>query len=225
MAVAGKSSRAKNPLVETISIIVVAVALALAIQAFLVKPFRIPSESMFPTLANGQRVLVDRVTGRFSPPGRGDIVVFRPPASVDKPNSCGDLSNPPNRPCPEAVNTRAKNNFIKRVVGLPGDEFAVQDGRAYVNGKPLREPYARITADCRDAGSRSREQTPEERKQEPPDLCYLPEPIRIPPGHFFMMGDNRGDSTDSRAWGPVPEEWIVGQAFFTYWPPRRLGPL
>src|SRR5215218_4498000 len=87
MAVTGKPARAKNPLTETISIIVVAIALALGIQAFLVKPFRIPSESMVPTLAVGQRVLVDRVTYRFGDPDRGDIVVFKPPAGADS-NFC-----------------------------------------------------------------------------------------------------------------------------------------
>src|SRR5215217_1474967 len=87
MAVAGGRKRSKNPLTETITIVVVAIALALGIQAFLVKPFRIPSESMVPTLAVGQRVLVDRVSFRFGNPERGDVVVFKPPAGADDESS------------------------------------------------------------------------------------------------------------------------------------------
>jgi signal peptidase I len=202
MAVASKRSRAKNPLTETISIVIVAIALALGIQAFLVKPFRIPSESMVPTLSIGQRVLVDRVTPRFSQPDRGDIVVFNPPLGADE-GSCGDLGNPADRPCPEPTSRRSDTNFIKRVVAVPGDRVKVVNGRVLVNGRRQEDPFARPDADC--------------------ELCNLPQPIRIPPGHFFMMGDNRGASADSRQWGPVPEEWIVGQAFFTYWPPPRIG--
>ena len=204
MAVAGKRARAKNPLTETISIVVVAIALALGIQAFLVKPFRIPSESMVPTLAVGQRVLVDRVTTRFAGPGRGDIVVFHPPSGADQ-GSCGDLGTPTDQACVQPTNERSKTNFIKRVVAVPGDRLKVIDGRVYVNGRRNREPYARRDASC--------------------PICDLPKPVRIPPGHFFMMGDNRGQSADSREWGPVPEQWIVGRAFFTYWPPDRFGPL
>jgi signal peptidase I len=204
MAVAGKRPRAKNPLTETISIVVVAILLALGIQAFLVKPFRIPSESMVPTLAVGQRVLVDRITTRFSDPGRGDIVVFHPPAGADQ-GTCGELGTPTDQACDQPTNSRSKTNFIKRVVGLPGDQLKVLDGRVYINGKPQNESFARSDANC--------------------PICDLPKPIKIPPGHFFMMGDNRGQSADSREWGPVPEKWIIGRAFFTYWPPDRIGPL
>ena len=204
MAVAGKRTRAKNPLTETIYIVVVAIALALGIQAFLVKPFRIPSESMVPTLAVGQRVLVDRVSTRFSDPGRGDIVVFHPPAGADQ-GTCGDLAKPPDQACDEPTSQRSSTNFIKRVVAVPGDVVKVLDGRVYIDGKLQREPYAQPDASC--------------------ELCRLEKPIKIPPGHFFMMGDNRGHSADSREWGPVPERWIIGRAFFTYWPPDRFGPL
>jgi signal peptidase I len=204
MAVAGKRARAKNPLTETISIVVVAIVLALGIQAFLVKPFRIPSESMVPTLAVGQRVLVDRVTPRFASPKRGEIVVFHPPAGAEEGN-CGDLGTPNDQPCAEPTNQRSDTNFIKRVVGVPGDELKVVDGRVYVNGRPQAEAFARPDADC--------------------PICDLPQPIKIPPEQFFMMGDNRGQSADSREWGPVPEHWVIGRAFFTYWPPDRIGPL
>ncbi len=204
MAVARTSSRKNNPLVETVLIVVVAIGLALGIQAFLVKPFRIPSESMVPTLAVGQRVLVDRVSPHFSEPGRGDIVVFNPPTGAEE-GSCGDLGNPADRPCPEPTSTRSETNFIKRVVAGPGDRVKVIDGQAIVNGRPQKEPFVRPDGDC--------------------PICDLPVEITIPPGHFFMMGDNRGASADSREWGPVPEDWVIGRAFFTYWPLPRLGPL
>ncbi len=204
MAVSAKRARAKNPLTETISIVIVAVGLALGIQAFLVKPFRIPSESMVSTLAVGQRVLVDRVGGRFSEPDRGDIVVFNPPVGADE-GSCGDLGVPADQPCPRPTNQQSDTNFIKRVVAGPGDRLKVIDGRVYINGERQSEPFVRPDADC--------------------PICDLPEEITIPPDHFFMMGDNRGESADSREWGPVPEDWIIGKAFFTYWPLDRIGPL
>ena len=184
-------------------IVGVALGLALGIQAFIVKPFKIPSESMVPTLSIGQRVLVDRVSYRLSEPHRGDIVVFKPPAGADA-NVCG-ADNPPDQACPRATPERSDTNFIKRVVAEPGDRLKVLNGRVYIDGKQQREPYARPDANCQ--------------------ICDLPKEIRIPPGHFFMMGDNRGQSADSREWGPVPEDSIIGGAFFTYWPPGRLGKL
>ncbi len=203
MAVAGKRARAKNPLTETISIVVVAIALALGIQAFLVKPFRIPSESMVPTLEINQRVLVDRVSYRFSKPDRGDVVVFKPPAGADE-NRC-DIPHSSESPCPRATKERSKTNFIKRVVGVGGDRLKVIDGRVYINGRRQREPHARPSSDC--------------------SICNLPEEITIPKGQYFMMGDNRGESADSREWGPIPEKWMIGQAFATYWPPSKIGGL
>jgi signal peptidase I len=194
----------RGSLVELLLIVAVALGLALAIQALLIKPFRIPSKSMEPTLAVEQRVLVDRVSFRFSEPELGDIVVFHPPLGSQRGQQCG-VQHPLDQPCPEPTGEPADTNFIKRVVGLPGDELRVIDGQVYLNGEPLDEPYVRPNSTCGN--------------------CNLPKEITIPPGHFFMMGDNRGQSADSREWGPVPEDWIVGNAFFTYWPPARIGVL
>ena len=108
-------------------IVAVALGLALLIQAFLVKPFRIPSESMVPTLEINQRVLVDRVSFRFSDPDRGDIVVFKPPKGADL-NTCG-VQAPDNQPCPKETPEKSDTNFIKRVVGLPGDRLSVRRGQ------------------------------------------------------------------------------------------------
>ncbi|HEV2074904.1 MAG TPA: signal peptidase I [Thermoleophilaceae bacterium] len=188
---------------ELALIVVVALALAFGIQAVIVKPFRIPSGSMIPTLEVVERVLVDRVSFRFSDPDRGDIVVFKPPAGAGD-GRCG-VPDVPGRACPEPTRGEFDQNYIKRVVGLPGDRLKVLEGVVYINGQPLEEPYLRASASC--------------------SLCRLPEEITIPPDHFFMMGDNRGQSEDSRVWGPVPEDQIVGNAFFTYWPLDRVGGL
>jgi signal peptidase I len=190
-----------NSLLELIVIVVVAIGLALLIQAFLVKPYRIPSESMEPTLDVGQRVLVSRFNYKFSDPDRGDIVVFHPPAGADS-NTCGVPDKPEDEVCPRPTAKRDNVNFIKRIVAVPGDTLAIQDGHPVVNGKQQKEDFILPCA---------------------PGTCNFPRPIKIPPGHFFMMGDNRGQSDDSRFWGPVPEKWIIGQAFSTYWPPRRIG--
>src|SRR5919109_4226745 len=116
MGVTQRRRRGHGSLVELITIIGVALGLALVIQAFLVKPFRIPSESMVPTLAVGQRVLVDRVSYRFSDPDRGDIVVFKPPAGADS-NVCG-VRHSSQTPCPRPTDSRSDTNFIKRVVAV-----------------------------------------------------------------------------------------------------------
>ncbi|MCL6440340.1 MAG: signal peptidase I [Thermoleophilum sp.] len=190
--------------VELIVVVGLALGLAFLIQAFLVKPFRIPSESMEPTLDVGQRVLVERVTYRFSDPHRGDIVVFKPPRGADPDvSSCG-VPHPEDSPCPRPTPRHSSTNYIKRVVGLPGERLKVIGGHVYINGRRLREPWARIDPGCA-------------------STCTLPREITIPRGYYFMMGDNRGASADSREWGPVPKRWMIGKAFFTYWPPNRVG--
>jgi signal peptidase I len=196
-----KHQSTRGSLIELVTIVAVALGLALGIQAFLVKPFRIPSESMVPTLEVGQRVLVDRVSYRFGDPDRGDIVVFKPPKGSES-NSCG-IQHSSDSACPRPTEERSDTNFIKRVVATPGDRLKVIDGAVYINGERQREEYARLDAEC--------------------EICNLPQDITIPDDQYFMMGDNRGESADSREWGPVPKKWIIGQAFMTYWPPRRIG--
>ncbi len=203
MARSKQKKSTSGSLIELVTIVAVALGLALGIQAFVVKPFRIPSESMEPTLDVGQRVLVDRVSGHFGNPHRGDIVVFKPPKGADE-DRCG-VSKPADEPCPRPTPERSDTNFIKRVVGVPGDRLKVIGGRVFIDGKEQKEPFIRPDESC--------------------DICNEGREITIPPGYFFMMGDNRGESADSREWGPVPKKWIIGKAFFTYWPPGRIGPL
>lgn len=194
-----------NSVVEFILIIALAVALAFAIQAWFVKPYRIPSGSMEPTLAIGQRVLVDRIGNDFFAPSVGDIVVFHPPTGAPD-EICGDPNKPATAACDRPTKTESSENYIKRVVAGPGDTIYIKNGLVYLNGKREKQRYANLQ------GCNSQNPT-----------CNYATPIKIPAGHYFMMGDNRDQSDDSRFWGPVPRSWIIGEAFFTYWPPDRIG--
>jgi signal peptidase I len=198
-----KRSSASGSLLELVLIVAVALGLALGIQAFLVKPYRIPSESMVPTLQVGQRVLVNRIGARFSAPKIGQVIVFHPPAGAERNNQCGDPDPPTDAACDRPTAQRAASTFIKRVVAGPGDRISIRNGHVVLNGKLQRERFAE---DC--GGG---------------DGCDFRRTITVPADHWFMMGDNRGSSDDSRFWGPVPRKWIIGQAFATYWPPKRIG--
>lgn len=191
---------------ETVLVVIGALALALLIQQFLVKPYKIPSESMVPTLVEGQRVLVNRLANNFSDPKNGQVVVFRPPSGAGPASEGGEGCGKP-RPMGTACTTpepdKYEQTYVKRVVGEPGDRIAVRGGRVIRNGKPVDEPYA---VSCED------------------EICNLKE-FTVPAEHYFMMGDNRGNSVDSRYWGPLPRDYVIGRAFATYWPPKRIGGL
>ena len=174
----------------------VAIALAIALQAYVVKPYRIPSDSMANTLVPHQRVLVDRLIYRFRSIHRGDVIVFR----------CAALGN--------AV-------LIKRVVGLPGDLLALHGGQLYVNGVQASDSFV----DRFDGVVEPTQPAPSSLTDDPSAPWSLAQPYRVPAGHYFVMGDNRTDSDDSRYWGTVPMSAVIGQAFFTYWPVRRIGGL
>jgi signal peptidase I len=197
---------------EQIAVVAGALFFAFVIQAFAVKPYVIPSESMLPTLHVGQRVLVDRFSHRIgSEPKLGDVTVFMPPPGASlSAGQCAISGEGPSYPggalarrsCSRALPGAGPKPFVKRIVGLPGDTIAVRDGHVVRNGVRAAEPFA---ATC--GGG------PE---------CNL-DPIVVPAGHFFLMGDNRGDSDDSRYWGPVARGQIIGHAIATYWPPDRIG--
>lgn len=205
--------RKKSPLASLLELAVtvgVAVGLAILIQAFIVKPYRIPSPSMVPTLIPGQRVLANRL---ISHPSIGDVVVFHPPEGAtppggpDMPPVCGDRNQGSGHPqaCDRPTAQPSTQTFIKRVVAGPGDRIYILHGHVYRNGVEEKASYLEP---CND-----------------PSMCNFRTPITVPPGDYFMMGDNRGLSDDSRFWGPVPDKWIIGVAFFTYWPPDRIGTL
>jgi signal peptidase I len=183
--------------VDWIVTIVGAIAIVLAIKAWVVNPYRIPSSSMEPTLhcarpAQGcearfsDRVLANRFIYHFESPKRGDVIVFNVPSEAER--KCG-----------------AGGTFVKRIIGLPGDIVQIRvihgAGYVYINGQKLDEPY--IQQDRRDIG---------------PAKSY-----HVPPDDYFMMGDNRASSCDSRSWGPLPRENIIGKVFMTYWPPNRIS--
>ncbi len=195
--VTGRLPRRTRVIVDWVATIVGAVAIVLAIKAWVVNPYRIPSSSMEPTLhcarpAPGcearfsDRVLANRFIYHFRDPARGDVIVFEtPPAAKAK---CG-----------------AGGTFVKRIVGLPGEKLQVRLIRGaafvYVDGRRLDEPY--IEKDRRDIGPA--------------------EKFNVPPDGYFVMGDNRSQSCDSRVWGSVPRENVIGKVFMTYWPPPRIS--
>lgn len=197
-----------SSIAELVVIVATALALALAVQAFVVKPYRIPSGSMLPTLHINQRVLVDRIGSNFGSPHVGDIVVFHPPANyaagcanpTEGENQAGQQNA---RPCDVVGQTPSSETFIKRVVGVPGDRISIVGGHVIRDGVRERDAFI---VQCAGVGA-----------------CNFPGTITVPSGDYYMLGDNRPDSEDSRFWGPVPGRWIIGKAFFTYWPPDRIG--
>ena len=172
---------------EYLLVALCAVVAALLIQAFLIKPYRIPSESMAATLVPRDRVLVNRVVYRLHAPGRGDIVVIDSAA-------VGRI-------------------LIKRVVALPGETISLSGGSVYIDGRRLDEPYVQRV------NGRAEPTEPFRGTGQP---WSLERPYKVPAGHYFLMGDNRTVSDDSRDWGPAPRREVIGEAFLTYWPLSRL---
>jgi signal peptidase I len=206
-----KPKSAVSSVVELVVIVAVALGVALGIQAVLIKPYSIPSGSMEPTLEIGQRVLVNRLGMRLSGPHVGEIAVFHPPKEA-KQEICGPVAHVVKlggAACSQPEPQHASENFIKRIVAGPGDEIYIKEGHAYRKAAGTRTFVKEKDPYIRECGS-----SPE---------CNFPVPIKIPRGHWFMMGDNRGESDDSRFWGPVPTGWIIGDAVATYWPPDRIG--
>jgi signal peptidase I len=181
-------------------LIVLAFALAIVLKTFVVQAFYIPSASMEPTFVHGDRVLVNKID---YDPHRGDIIVFEDPHPGPQPDrgivggflhwlSQGlGFAQPPNE------------DFIKRIVGMPGETLEIHDHQVLIDGRVLPEPYLTRSA-RRSMGSFG--------------------PVTIPKDAVFVMGDNRGDSDDSRgSLGFIPIDKIIGRAFVRIWPPSRLG--
>jgi len=201
-------------------LILLAFAIAVVIKIFLVQAFFIPSASMNPTLVRGDRVLVEKLGYRFGEPQRGQVIVFaqdaarRPPDlpwSEDARNFFRELLGLP---------TGEETDFIKRIVAVGGDVVSYDGNRRklIVNGERIDEPYikggvdtgsTKIIADnCRSM-----------------ELKRLRNGCRVPAGMVFVMGDNRSNSMDSRVFGPVEEDEIIGRAWLIIWPPRDFGTL
>ena len=188
-------------------LLVLAFAVALLIKTFLLQAFFIPSASMESTLTEGDRVLVEKVGYRFGDPGPGDVIVFE----RDLPGFTGTDEAEDNSVFEDIADafrsllgfpTGPEQDFIKRVVGTEGDLIEGRDGRVFVNGKRLEEAYL------------------------PEGVETTPfQPIRVGKDELFVMGDNRSNSDDSRSFGPIPEEKVIGRAFVLIWPPSDFGGL
>jgi signal peptidase I len=159
-------------------------------------PYRVPSGSMLPTLQIGQEVIADHAALRDHPPPLGAIVVFHPPAGADPATPmCGAPHEGAGTPrvCGKPTAGESAQRFIKRIVGLPGDTIAIRGGEVIRNGKPEQRTWK--VRPCEDALLQG---------------CTFPKPVTIPPDEYFVLGDNIGESDDSRFWGPVKRAWLIG---------------
>jgi len=165
----------RTSIIETLDACIFAAVLSLVIITFVVQAFYIPSGSMEPTLMVNDRILVAKFLYRFEPVARGDVIVFRYPLNPQR-------------------------DFVKRVMGLPGDRAQLKEGVVYINGQRISEKGYTIKPDFGNYG-----------------------PVVVPTGDYFVLGDNRNNSEDSRFFGYVPRANIIGKAIFIYWPPQRIG--
>lgn len=185
----------KSKVYEYAEVVVVAVVLALIIRTFVVQAYKIPSGSMIPTLQIGDHLFVSKffygtkvpltkkMIWKFKEPKRKDIIVFKCPKDPDK-------------------------DFIKRVIGIPGDKIVIKQKTVYVNDKPIKEPYVikSIPSSINVDSIRDNWE----------------EPLVVPKDNYFVMGDNRDSSYDSRFWGFLYRDAIKGKALCIYWPPNRI---
>jgi signal peptidase I len=159
-------------MVDVLETLVLAVVLFVSINLISAR-IRVDGDSMNPTLISGEYVIVNRVSYRLGSPQRGDIIVFHFPRDP-------------------------REEYIKRVIGLPGDQVEINQGQVYVNGQPLEESYLKVKTNY--SGT-----------------------WQVPEGQLFVLGDNRNNSSDSHDWGTVPMDYVVGKAILVYWPPPEWG--
>ncbi len=178
--------------VELLVVVVGAVLIAVLLRTFVVATYSIPSGSMEPTLQIGDRIVVDKLSYHLHGVGTGDIVVF---------------STPPNEDCAGPP----VSDLVKRVIGLPGQTVSLSEGRVYVNGALLPQPWLPLAV---------RTETYPGPSLAPYSLHH---PYRVPSGDVYVMGDNRPESCDSRYWGPIRESSIVGKVDVRIWPLSRIG--
>ena len=167
---------------DILQVVVFSVAIFLFVYLLILQPHKIKGISMSPNYPDGEFLLTDKVTYRFQEPKRGDIVVFKAPIA---PND---------------------EEFIKRIIGLPGEKVSVQDHHVYINGEKLDEPYLANTVNT-----------------DPNEFLQAGQTVTVPADHYFVLGDNREHSSDSRAWGFITKESITGRAWLIYWPLNKAG--
>ncbi len=163
---------------DILEVIVLAVGIFLIVYLLILRPHKIKGQSMHPTFPDAEYLLTEKVSYYRTDPQRGDVIVFKPPISEDE--------------------------FIKRVIGLPGETVMVQGGKVYVNDELLKEDYIKVATN---------------------PSTFLTEGVKyvIPEGNYIVMGDNRPHSSDSRAWGPITKKAITGKAWLVYWPTKNAG--
>jgi signal peptidase I len=194
-------SHRQRVVIDWVVTLVAAAVIVLAVKAWIVNPYRIPSPSMEPALHcarpepdcegdRSDRVLANRFIYHFRDPRRGDIVVFHAPREAEL-------------QCNGGI-------FVKRIIGLPGETWSERNGFTYIDNRRLDESY--IQPNRRDTDTKTMADIPPTGRLQ-----------RIPPRMYLMEGDNRAHSCDSRVWGLVPRDAIVGKVFLTYWPPGRIG--
>lgn len=179
-------------------LVVGALIVAVLVKSFLIQVFWIPSGSMEETLQIGDRVIVNKLAYRIGDPGRGDVIVFEPETFESE-----SLVTKVSRNLLESVGLRTpESDLIKRVIALPGETLEIADNQVLINGAPLDEQYLALSLSMRDFG-----------------------PEVVPLNSYFVMGDNRNSSRDSRVFGAIDRGRIVGRAFSVVWPPSRWGGL
>jgi signal peptidase I len=171
--------RRGSVILDTLQPVVLAFAIFMMIYMFLFQPHKVDGNSMYPNFHNQEYILTDKISYKRHNPERGDVVIFHAP--------------PPN-----------DADFIKRIIGLPGETIMVQAGRVYINGVQLKEVY--LTSSLATS-----------------EKSFLRDGVQyqIPLDYYMVFGDNRNFSSDSREWGPVSKKAIVGKAMFRYWPPKK----
>lgn len=168
-------------IVEFIQTLVIFAAIASAIYLFIAQPHKVSGSSMYPNFHDGDYIITDKVTYKVSEPKRGDVVVFKNPKDETQ-------------------------DFIKRIMGVPGDTINVKNGHVYLNGKLLEEPFLKP-----------------EVITNPGFFLQEGESVTVPEGRLVVMGDNRSNSSDSREWGYITKEEIIGRVVIRYWPADTVG--
>lgn len=166
---------------DIIETFVIALAMFVLMYLFLFQPHQVKGNSMYPNFHDQEYLLTDKITYRLSEPKRGDVIIFKAPKNEEY-------------------------DYIKRIIGLPGDSVRIDDCHIFINNQVLKEDY--LPDDSCTNGGR---------------FWQTDQNIPVPDGQYFVAGDNRSYSSDSRDWGPAPQENIVGKAWFRYWPVDRIG--
>lgn len=175
-----------NFILEFVQSIVLALSVFVLMYLFVAQPNEVKGNSMLPNFVNGEYLLTDKLSYQLGQPKRGDVIVFKAP---------------PSEPCSEN-----ECEYIKRIIGVPGDRVKVEGGQVYLNGE-LLDQFFLPTDFVSDAG----------------EFCKEGEEVVVPPGMYLPFGDNRSHSRDGREFGVIKKELIVGKAFFKYWPVGSIG--